>query len=140
MTRVIVVLIVVALLTLPVFDAPVLLAEQADVYIQIGEIVGMLEELYRKGVDVAGIVKDLNTIIQLASSGNKGEALARLEQVKNKLREVEYVAESIYITKTVSKYVLVGFIASIPIVVYLVLPRVYLYLWYSVRKRWIVRW
>lgn len=140
MTRAIVILKAATLLILIALHAPVSRAEQADVYTQIAELINTLEYLYKKGVDVTSIVRDLNTVIELASLGNTDEALTRLEQIKSKLRELEHIAEDTYIAKMAIKFVLVGFIASIPVAVYLILPRVYLHLWYSVRRKWIVRW
>ncbi|MEM4903221.1 MAG: hypothetical protein QXK25_07140, partial [Ignisphaera sp.] len=56
--------------------------------------------------------------------------------------EVEYLRErapTIVMYKNIAKMSMVVAIASIPLILYIVFPRLYIYVWFKARRRWVVK-
>ena len=130
-------LLVLALLhcTLPLVSA------SSELDSEVGDLVERAGDLYSKGLDVSVIIEKLNSAVVLSEEGSVEEARGVLSEVRSLVEDMSTVADSVYFTNTLIKGVTVAVLAAIPVLVYTLLPRVYLYLWFKSRKKWLVlRW
>ena len=105
---------------------------------RVGKLLKDLEELYSKGVGIEGLVKELNKAIDLYYNGSRDEALEVINNIEKEVQALKSVADRVALEKALIKYASVAAALSIPLVVYFALPRLYLYLWYYTRRKWIV--
>jgi hypothetical protein len=106
------------------------------------EVSVLVEEagrLYSKGVDVAVVIEKLDNAIALYESGRVDEAYAALSEARSMIMDLSSIADRVYYYNTMVKAVTVAVLAVIPIAIYLLLPRIYLYVWFKTRRKWIVR-
>jgi len=108
---------------------------------EIGDLVERAGDLYSKGLDVNIIIEKLNNAVVLSEQGSIEEAKKVLSEVRSLIVDMNAVADSIYFTNILIKGVTVASLVAIPVLVYTLLPRVYLYLWFKSKKKWLVlRW
>lgn len=130
------VLVVLTLLNFLLIASP--LHAQREFEDEIASIMRDLEYLHGKGLDVEPVIKTLNKAIEVYYENNVVEAHEYLEKAKHLVEELKSTAETVYLTSLLTKTCIVTALASTPLVVYLVLPRLYLYLWFKSRRKWIV--
>lgn len=109
----------------------------------LGEIESMmkdLEYLHSRGVDVERVVDLLNKAISEYVSGDVTAARTYLEEAKKVVESLKIEAEPTHARIIAVKTVIVACLVSIPLMIYFILPRLYLYLWFRFRKKWVVRW
>jgi hypothetical protein len=106
---------------------------------EVGVLVEEAGKLYSKGVDVAMVIEKLDNAIALYESGRVDEAYAALSEARSMIMDLSSVADQVYYYNTLVKAVTVAVLAAIPIAIYLLLPRIYLYVWFKTRRKWIVR-
>ncbi len=99
--------------------------------------------LSKLGADVSDLVNDLSVALELINDGSP-ESLSRAQSL---LKGIELRVESLksrasyeVIYVNLIKYLTVAILASIPIATYYLLPRVYLGIWFRIRRRWVVRY
>ncbi len=102
------------------------------------EIFKICVELYRDHVDVSSILDRLNYVDKLIKSGQCSKALDELAELSNNVKILKENAYSIKLRYELTRYSLVAFLLSIPVLVYFLLPRLYLYIWYRTHRKWIV--
>ena len=110
-----------------------------DIDNDVGSIIRDLEYLYSKHVDISSIVQELNQAIKLWEQGEKDKALEILKNIKKEIQKLKSIANDIDLQYRIVKYIKIGIIISIPILIYFLLPRAYLYIWYRTRRKWIIR-
>jgi hypothetical protein len=125
-------LLVLALSALPVVQG-------SDFDSEVGVLVEEAGKLYSKGVDVAMVIEKLDNAIALYESGRVDEAYAALSEARSMIMDLSSVADQVYYYNTLVKAVTVAVLAVIPIAIYLLLPRIYLYVWFKTRRKWIVK-
>ena len=125
-------LLVLALSALPVVQG-------SDFDSEVGVLVEEAGKLYSKGVDVTMVIEKLDNAIALYESGRVDEAYAALSEARSMIMDLSSVADQVYYYNTLVKAVTVAVLAVIPIAIYLLLPRIYLYVWFKTRRKWIVR-
>ena len=124
------------ILLLSLVILPVVLSSSFDS--EIGILVEEASELYFKGLNITEILEKLNRAITLYEEGSVEDANRLLREVKSLIENSRIIANSVYLTNTVIKIVTISILIAIPLVVYFLLPRLYLYLWYKSRKKWVV--
>jgi hypothetical protein len=108
---------------------------------EIGDLVGRVSELYSKGLDVSDVIEKLNRAIVLYEENRSEEAIRLVEEARSLIDDMSRVADRVYYTNMALKAITVTALASIPVLVYFLLPRAYLYLWFKSRRKWLVsRW
>ncbi len=127
----------IALLVLAMSALPVV--QGSDFDSEVGVLVEEAGKLYSKGVDVAMVIEKLDNAIALYESGRVDEAYAALSEARSMIMDLSSVADQVYYYNTLVKAVTVAVLAAIPIAIYLLLPRIYLYVWFKTRRKWIVR-
>ncbi|MEM1879113.1 MAG: hypothetical protein QXJ18_05060 [Desulfurococcaceae archaeon] len=106
---------------------------------EIENLMSELEYLHSRGLCVDDVVDLLNKAIGEYSRGNTQSAIAYFEEAKQRVFYLKPVAERVYLEILITRGLTVAILASIPILIYFVLPRVYLYVWFKLHRRWIIR-
>lgn len=117
-----------------------IIAYSQVIYDEIGSLMRDLEYLHERGVNVSPIVYQLNKAIESYRSGDLESSLSHIHEARALIERYRGEAESIYMSILVMKMVMLIALFSIPLIVYLLLPRVYLYIWFKLHKKWVVRW
>lgn len=105
---------------------------------RVGEVVERLSRLRSMGGNVTSLVEEVNKAIHYAESGDADSANRILDRVEANITSLEPVVEHEYKVHTIEKYGIVAFLLALPIIVYIGLPRLYLALWFRLRRKWIV--
>jgi len=105
----------------------------------VGDLVHKLSELDAKGVNVTPVLVRLDEAIAAYERGDIESAERAVNEAISVLSELEATAGEVYRLVVLSKGLTIAGVASIPILVYQLLPRVYLHLWFKTRRRWLVR-
>jgi len=111
----------------------------SDVDIRIADILDKAKNLYMKGVNVTDVVRKLDEVVELYERGDIDRARDILNDTEVEVLELEKIADNVYRSIVISKAITIAFLVSIPVAVYYFLPRVYLYIWFKLRRRWLVR-
>lgn len=100
-------------------------------------------ELGRLGIDVSGLVSKLSVALDLISDGSP-DSLSKAESLINDVRSEVYRLKSeanYYVMyRSLYKYSVVAVLALIPLATYYLLPRIYLIIWFRLRRRWVVKY
>ena len=105
---------------------------------EVGRLVGELSLIRSRGVNVTKYVNELNRAVSLYESGNSSEAYAIVDNLSNEIPGLLRLSEKVHMHILIKRYTAVGLLLVTPVLVYLLLPRAYLYLWYASRRNWIV--
>ncbi|MEM4831531.1 MAG: hypothetical protein QW780_05975 [Sulfolobales archaeon] len=124
------------MLALLVFSSVASLA--GDVYSKFLELYSRTVELSLRGVETSEVEDLLASAIESIESGDYDRALKLMAEVERCLFVLEREAGPIALTKSLVKYGTAAILLSIPLLVYLLLPRLYIYLWYETRRNWVV--
>jgi hypothetical protein len=88
---------------------------------------------------VTDAVRLLDNAVKAFEDGNYSEAFRLLNASLNRIAELEAVADRIYMLNLFTKALIIAILTAIPLLIYVFLPRLYLYLWFRSRRRWVVR-
>jgi hypothetical protein len=77
-------------------------------------------------------------LLKACSVGDIESASKLYQDILTELQYVKAISRDIYIRVTIYRIVVGGLILLIPIAIYMFLPKIYLYIWYSTRKKWII--
>ncbi|MEM4849033.1 MAG: hypothetical protein QXM55_05305 [Ignisphaera sp.] len=105
-----------------------LYSEFLDLYVEVAK-------LAQQGIDVSNLVEKLMEAHEALTSSRS----FNLSVIKAEIDNIKRDAPKIILYKNIVKGFSVGGLISIPILIYLFLPRVYLYIWYKSRRRWVVK-
>jgi hypothetical protein len=105
---------------------------------EIGVLVEKAGELYSKGLNITVVLGKLNRAIALYEEGDVEDANMLLSEVNSLIGDMRALADRVYLVNMVIKIVTVLVLAVIPLAVYFLLPRIYLYVWYKTRRKWIL--
>lgn len=100
-----------------------------------------LVRLSEEGINTRELVNLLSEALELLNNEDDASSI-KAQKIVSKVREavekLEAERPSILISKNLSKYGIAAAIASIPVLFYLLFPRIYLELWYKTRRKWVV--
>jgi len=113
-------------------------AEVADPYSRFYELYVRTVRISSRGVDVCEVLEHLSEVLKLLELGRYGEALEEMGRAEEVLARLEHVAGALVLRVSLAKYGGAAVLASVPLAVYVLLPRVYVYAWYRARRRWVV--
>jgi len=128
------------LMWLTLTTAPLCRAENSAQQI-IDEALGVLERLQalsEKGLNVSKLAEELNEALDLAQAGDLESAKSKLASVEDEVSRLEAEADRYYAVSTAVKYAKVVGLLLIPVAFFFLFPRVYLYIWFKSRRRWVV--
>lgn len=104
----------------------------------ISKVVRGLEELSQSYVNVTSAVRYADKWLKACGEGNYTEAVKAYTNVSEEVMRLSVFRDSSRLGMLLYKALTTLVFVLIPIAIYLLLPRVYLYLWYSSKKRWFV--
>lgn len=126
-----------------VFLAPLLLGmatvHSYDVYTEFLHQYEEVARLAQQGVDVSDAVDMLKEVHSYLEENRAVDAARLLNVTRLRIDALEREAPKIIVLNNLRKGVAVAALASIPILTYFLLPRLYLYLWYKSRRGWLVK-
>lgn len=97
-----------------------------------------LQVLSDRGFNVSVYIGMLNDALNLIQDGRLGDAEILLDEIEVEVVELEGIADQHYTWMKVLKYTRIALILLIPLLFYLLFPRIYIYLWFRFRRGWIV--
>ncbi|MEM1526668.1 MAG: hypothetical protein QXH10_08920 [Ignisphaera sp.] len=106
-----------------------------DLYREFLDLYVEVAKLAQQGIDVSNLVEKLMEAHEALTNGRS----FNLSVIKAEIDNIKRDAPKIILYKNIVKGFSVGGLISIPILIYLFLPRVYLYIWYKSRRRWVVK-
>lgn len=115
-----------------------ILVDKSIVEEKIVEAYKILYKLSRMGVDVGDLVDRLDEAQKLLDKGDVVGAEKIIDGVLEDASRLEEEAGMIVFVNNVCKALTVSAIASIPVFTYFFFPRIYLELWYRLKKKWVV--
>ena len=130
-------ILLVSLILLSLVSSPIIMVCE-NPYEKFLSMYSRVVNLALKGINVSQYVINLDKALQLLEANKSEEALELMSRVEADLRELESRADNIVLTQTLSKYATAVAILSIPILVYFLLPRLYVYAWFKSRRRWVI--
>lgn len=128
----------VGVLLLAVVAHPALGAGWDEVDRLAGSIVDRLGVLQDRGVNVTVYVDRVNGALREAEAGNYSGAILELQKVSAEVDEALASTRGAPLRLAAERAAEVAALLSLPVLVYLLLPRAYLYLWYLSRREWLV--
>ena len=131
-------------LSLTIIHQMIILAYSGDNLSEIDSLVSTimkdLEYLESRKVNVTSLIQRVNEDIKgLEKDPGNATYIKELESIREKIKALKSDAENIYIINNIIRYSTAVGIGLVPVAVYILLPRIYLYIWYRTRRRWIVQ-
>ena len=124
-----------------ILSTPVYAVDKDSLWNRYLELYRRTADLGRRGINVSSIVDELGIVLDLINNGDDyslKRAGELLDSIENKLLSLERNADNILLMENLRKYSIVGAIMSIPLLFYLLFPRLYLAIWFRIRRRWVV--
>jgi len=115
-----------------------ILVDKSIVEVKIVEAYKILYRISKMGVDVGDLVDRLDEAQKLLDKGDVAGAEKIIDEVLENASRLEEEAGMIVFVNNVCKALTVSAIASIPIFTYFFFPRIYLELWYRLKRKWVV--
>ena len=140
-TSVCVLLLVLILLAHSVHNTLLASTDVEEVKKEFIEIYTNIADLGKQGVNVSLLVHELSRALKLINDGSNksvSEAKTVLAHVRSEVESLKAKAPQIILMNNLRKYGTAAAIAAIPVAFYFLLPRIYLVIWFRVRKRWVV--
>lgn len=116
-----------------------LIYSQPSIDDEVSAVMRDLEYLSSRGVNVSDLVDRLNHALELYQRGDVDGALNIIRDLRARISDLMGTADSVYLMLNIYRYGSAAAVLSTPLLVYLLLPRIYLILWYRSRRRWLVR-
>ena len=131
-------------LSLTIIHQMIILAYSGDNLSEIDSLVSSimkdLEYLKSREVNVSSLIQRVNEDIKgLEKDPGNTTYIKDLESIREEIKALKTDAENIYIINNIIRYSTAVGIGLVPIAVYILLPRIYLYIWYRTRRRWVVQ-
>ncbi len=136
--------IIILLLSITLFHQMIFHVYSIDSMSEIDSLVSSimkdLEYLESREVNVSSLIHRVNEDIKgLEKDPGNATYIKDLESIRDEIKALKSDAENIYIINNIIRYSTAVGIGLVPVAVYILLPRIYLYIWYRTRRRWIVQ-
>ena len=141
MNKILIITIALSIMLAQILSTPVYAVDKDSLWSRYLELYERTADLGRRGINVSSIVDELSIVLELMNNGDDyslKRASELLDSIEKKLLSLERNADNILLMENLRKYSIVGFIMSIPLLFYLLFPRLYLAIWFRVRRRWVV--
>ena len=113
--------------------------EETSIDEKIKEAYKIVYKLGKMGINVRDFVDKLNEAQKLIEEHHYDEAEKLVDEVLEDAKRLEEQAPSIVFWRDFTKAMTVVGLASIPVATYLFLPRIYLDMWYKLKRKWVVK-
>ncbi|MEM0015073.1 MAG: hypothetical protein QXX81_07540 [Zestosphaera sp.] len=101
-------------------------------------IYSRVADLGRKGIDVSQYVEALDEVLELLKVGDISRAEEIMDSISTNLSSVESKVGEILLVNNLKRYGTALTLLITPLLTYLLLPRVYIYLWFRSRRKWVI--
>ncbi|AFL66811.1 hypothetical protein [Desulfurococcus amylolyticus] len=131
-----------SMLLLVVIQSFIIVSGEADSSTLINEALSLLARIQRlagKNINVTDLTVQLNESLRLLQEGRITEAKSLLDRLEDEVAVLEASADTYYMWGIIMKYMRVALVLSIPLLFYLFFPRLYIYLWFRLKRRWVIR-
>jgi len=95
--------------------------------------------LGKEGINVTRIVSELDLAVKYIDYGRYSDADKILNNVEAEVTHLEDISGTMIFWSNFQKYSTVAVLLSIPVLTYFILPRVYMMIWFRLRRRWHVK-
>jgi len=133
----------VVFLIFPLLLLPVTIeASEISCHLLEEKVKTLFNEVYvlsERGINVSSAVEELDKGVKALNQGQCNKAETYLQSAEDKINALRENADTVILQKNIIKWATVGILAAIPIVTYLLLPRIYMGLWFRYRRKWKVR-
>lgn len=116
--------------------------ESRELWNLLIKVYSKVEFLGSQGINVTSLVDNLNRALELIEKGDNEsliEAYNIITFVNTSCNHLMEELPDIVMWRNIRIYSTIGLLASLPILLYIFLPRIYLYVWYNSRKKWVVQ-
>ena len=96
-------------------------------------------KLGKECVNVTDIVSEMNIAIKYIDNGQYDNADKLLNKIDSQVTHLEDISGNILFWSNFWRYFTVAVLLSIPVLTYFILPRLYITIWYRLRRRWIAK-
>jgi hypothetical protein len=130
------------MLLLVIIHSFIIVSGESDSSTLLNEALSLLariQKLAGKNINVTDLTVQLNESLMLLQEGRITEAKSLLDRLENEVAVLEASADTYYMWGIIMKYLRVALALSIPLLFYLFFPRLYIYLWFRLRRRWVIR-
>ena len=141
MSKILIISIALSIILAQILFTPVYAVDKDSLWNRYLELYKRTADLGKRGINVSSIVDELGIVLELINNGDDyslKRANELLDSIEKKLLSLERNAGNILLMENLRKYSIVGLIMSIPLLFYLLFPRLYLAIWFRVRRRWVV--
>jgi len=122
-----------------VFSVTPLYGQEMGVRDKLVNIYVRVYRLGRMGINVSHAVDLLNGVVEHLRVGDVDGANSLLDEAEALVSRLEASSGDTIFWMNFYKYGSAALLISLPILAYLIIPRLYLMLWYRLRRRWFVR-
>ncbi len=99
----------------------------------------MVVELSESGMNVSSYLPSLQKAYEYLDKGDYGSAERILDKVLSELTKLYEEKDSFVFWRNFRKVTFAVLIGSFPLLFYFFFPRIYLWIWYKVREKWVVK-
>ena len=138
MRRITIILAIILTLHL-IFSFAPLYAQETGVRDRLVNIYVRVYRLGKSGINVSSVVDLLNRVEDRLGSGDLTGASNLLDEAESMVSRLEESSGDILFWMNIYRYGAAAILISIPILAYIFIPRLYLMLWFRLRRRWLVR-
>jgi len=117
---------------------PVLAESKDKVWNELVDVFSDVEKLGSEGINVTKQIIMLNAALKEFEKGNYGAVETILAEIRELNSNQIAQLGNYRITRFIETYGLAAFYLSIPIVFYLLFPRLYFRVWFRARRKWLV--
>mgnify|MGYP000002775889 CR=1 FL=1 len=141
MNKILIIIMALSIILAQTLSIPVYAVDRDILWDRYLELYKRTADLGRKGVNVSSIVDELSIVLELIENEDDyslNRANELLDSIEEEISSLKMNADNILLMENLRKYSVVGALLSIPLLFYLLFPRLYLAIWFRVRRRWIV--
>ncbi|MEM4003788.1 MAG: hypothetical protein QW836_09385 [Ignisphaera sp.] len=130
-----VIYVLLSILLVTCFTMGVIVVHADDLYSEFLDLYVEVARLAQQGIDVSNLVEKLKEAHEALTNGRS----INLSIIRAEIDNTRHEISRIVLYKNLVKGSAILGLISIPILVYILLPRVYLYIWYKSRRKWVVK-
>jgi len=130
-----VIYVLLSILLVTCFTMGVIVVYADDLYSEFLDLYVEVARLAQQGIDVSNLVEKLKEAHEALTNGRS----INLSIIRAEIDNTRHEISRIVLYKNLVKGSAILGLISIPILVYILLPRVYLYIWYKSRRKWVVK-
>ncbi len=113
--------------------------EEQSVYERFLKAYSRVYELSRQGINTTVIVSKLKTVHKFILNKELDKAEKILDDIEKELDRLYNIRDQVIYTMLLERVLIMALILSIPLLFYILFPKIYLTIWFKTRSHWRVR-